>query len=369
VTLLLVALVAASGGTTWPAPDAIGGALDTIGDADLVLWDGTRVLTSTRMPAAPERVKEALRDPATYRRAVPSFRRANVVESRGAERLIAWELEIPLWNLEGKLWLRPRDDGVDLILVEGDLAPGQFHLGVIADAARARLTIDGQANVREANWIARRLVKRSPLAEPAMTGTAAWVLLRALALETARPGDARRHPSAAPSPPVALDGRALARAALSLPPSLIAGAVRSRRDGRLDRVEVALRSKLAPQEAARRLLEAPRWRALPGWRKVTVHPGPAWEVDTSLPFVDLDATWAVRPGPPLRAQAVDDDARGALLGWDLDADAMAFSLYPRLEKTGYVARKFIEAEPLLEHGLALALAYVDAASLAEALAR
>jgi hypothetical protein len=369
VTPLLVALVAAAGAATWPSSDAIGAALDAIGDADLVLWDGTRVLAATRVAAEPERVRAALRDPASYRRAVPSFRRADVVDSRGAERLVAWELEIPLWNLEGKLWLRPRDDGVDLILVEGDLAPGQFHLGVVPDGAGARLMIDGQANVRDANWIARRLVKRSPLAEPAMTGTAAWVLLRALALETARTGDPRRHPSAAPSPPAALDGRALARAALALPVPLIAGAVRSRRDGRLDRVEVAVRSKLAPQEAARRLLEAPRWRALPGWRKVTVHAGPAWEVDTSLPFVDLDATWAVRPGPPLRARAIDGDARGALLGWDVDAAAMVFSLHPRLERSGYVARKFIEAEPLLEHGLALALAYVDAASLAEALAR
>jgi hypothetical protein len=33
-----------------------------------------------------------------------------------------------------------------------------------------------------------------------------------------------------------------------------------------------------------------------------------------------------------------------------------------VEKLGYVPRKFIAAEPLLEHGLALALAYVNAQS-------
>jgi len=36
-----------------------------------------------------------------------------------------------------------------------------------------------------------------------------------------------------------------------------------------------------------------------------------------------------------------------------------FSLSPRLAAAGWVPRRFIEAEPLLEHGLALALAYVD----------
>ena len=40
-----------------------------------------------------------------------------------------------------------------------------------------------------------------------------------------------------------------------------------------------------------------------------------------------------------------------------------FSLHPRVETTGYLPRKLIEAEPLLEHGLALGLAYVDALAL------
>ena len=37
-----------------------------------------------------------------------------------------------------------------------------------------------------------------------------------------------------------------------------------------------------------------------------------------------------------------------------------FSFHPRLETAGYIPRKFIAAEPLLEHGLSLGLGYVDA---------
>ena len=44
-----------------------------------------------------------------------------------------------------------------------------------------------------------------------------------------------------------------------------------------------------------------------------------------------------------------------------------FSLHPRIETTGYLPRKLIEAEPLLEHGLAVGLAYVDAMALLRAL--
>jgi len=43
------------------------------------------------------------------------------------------------------------------------------------------------------------------------------------------------------------------------------------------------------------------------------------------------------------------------------------SLYPRLDKAGYVPRKSIESEPLLEHGLSLGVALVDAITLVRAL--
>ena len=47
--------------------------------------------------------------------------------------------------------------------------------------------------------------------------------------------------------------------------------------------------------------------------------------------------------------------------------AIVLSIYPRLEKVGYVARKSIESEPLLEHGLALGLGLVDTLNLVRAL--
>ena len=102
-------------------------------------------------------------------------------------------------------------------------------------------------------------------------------------------------------------------------------------------------------------------------------------MDSSLPFVDFDADWSVFPGGPLRASADGGDWRGAVLGWDVVAGspggpaptaataAATLSLHPRLERTGYLPRKLIEAEPLLEHGLALGLTYVNAFSLLRAL--
>jgi hypothetical protein len=383
----LLILLVALGGRAWglPPADTLPAALAAVPDADLVFFDEARpgqparVLCATRTSASPARLRAVFLDPGAYQRAVPSFRRAEVLRRQGSALEVEWELEVPLWNLEGKLWLRPVADGVDLQLVEGDLAPGLFQLRTQPSAKGLIVSVAGQANMREANWATRRLVKRSPLAEPAMTATAAWVLLRALVLEAERPGagvDPRRQPAAAPSPPAlaALDGTVLGRLARErLGAGQVAAAVRVRPDGRLDRVEVASAIAFAAAAVRKALVEPTRWQSLPGWHAVKPLAAPpptqTWEVDSRFPFVDFDAVWSIRPGPPLRGQVVSGDARGAVLGWDvLDGAApntavAVFSLHPRLETSGYVPRRFIQAEPLLEHGLSLGVAYVDVVSL------
>jgi hypothetical protein len=158
--------------------------------------------------------------------------------------------------------------------------------------------------------------------------------------------------------------------------------VQSRGDGRLDRITIATRVRLPPERIATGLANAESWRSLPGFASIAIAaPGGAetsarrrWEVDSTLPLVDFDAVWDVTVGPPFRAHSAGD-WKGAALGWDVfpvgrpapapstRASTATFTLHPRLDQAGYGPRKFIEAEPLLEHGLALGLAYVDALSL------
>jgi hypothetical protein len=213
-----------------------------------------------------------------------------------------------------------------------------------------------------------------------MTASTAWVLLRGLVLEAERSGDTpdpRRRPATAPQPPDGLDGQALARLVRQRFPTATVAAVYSRPDGRLSRVEVASPAPFPAETVRRALVEPTRWRALPGWSAVkslpTPPPAQTWEVDSRFPFVDFDAVWSIQPGPPLRGQVISGDARGARVGWDVvdgpfpNTAVTVLSLYPRLETSGYIPRKFIQAEPLLEHGLSLGVAYVDAVSLMRAL--
>jgi hypothetical protein len=296
---------------------------------------------------------------------------------------VAWELEVPLWNLEGKLWLVPTKNGVDLRLLEGDLAPGRFELRALADRNDTTLlVVDAYLNMRDVNWATRRLAARSPVAEPAMAVSTAYVLLRALRLlaESDNKPNPRRHPQARTfGPPSSGDGKALGELALRLckRPAALAS-VRSRPDGRLESVQVAVLAR-SNRRASDLLGQPSTFQALPGWRNVeagatkpaecAAEPSRCWRVRSNLPFVDLDATWKVERA--FGARAIAGDVAGAVMGWDViagaDAAATVLTMHPRLDKSGYIPRKLIEAEPLLEQGMSLGLALADALSLARAL--
>jgi hypothetical protein len=395
----------AGAGTPATAPD-VSDPLRRLGDADLVVVNDpagarpVRVLLATRVSASAEKVRQVIADPGSYRKAIPSFERVEVISRHEREPgvvdlEVAWELEVPLWNLKGKLWLRAQPNGVDLELMEGDFAPGLLHLTVRKEKSGKKcssveqtvqpsvLAIEGFANVRDANWITRRMARRSPHAEPAITVAATYVLLKSLAHLAegslpARPIAAMRAPE-----PSSLNGVAAGQVANdSIKERQVLAAVHSRADGRLERVEVAVHVTAPVDMSTRRALRLETFHAMPGWKKITLASGKheackdsatlCWDVGNNLPVFSLDGIWKIWPRP-WRARMVDGDTQGAVMGLDVlpgkpsDRSIVVLSLHPRLELAGYVARKLIAAEPYLEHGLALALTLVEAVALGPAL--
>jgi hypothetical protein len=395
-----------AGGLGLGSPDDVSATLDRLGDVDLVLMNDpagarpVRVLLATRVSAPVGRLRQVLTDSASYRKAMPAFRRTEIVSrrTRGAgitDLEIAWELEVPAWNLTGKLWLRPRPQGVDLEFSEGDFAPGLFHLKAIPSSSgdhkeekpgageHSILIIDGSANLGDANWAMRKLVSHSPLVEPVMTVAAVYVMLRALT-GLAERGAAARPDGAMTAPDLSsLQGSGTGRAASALTAQpRVFGAVRRRADGRLAQVEVAVPVAAAPEDAAGKSLRPEAFRALPGWKKVMPICGfpdeckdsvaTCWAVETNVPLFSLGGTWKVAQ-QPWRARMVAGETKGAVLGLDFVSGpskgrtTLVVSQHPRLDQAGYFPRKLIAAEPLLEHGLALALTIIEAVSLAPTL--
>ena len=167
-------------------------------DADVVLFPAARrpdarptVTVATRVHAPPSAVEAVLLAPERYHAAIPALIRAEVVGTRagpeprfGPERLLAWELEIPLFNLKGRAWLSRQSDIIELTLVEGGFAPGRVRFQVVAEPGgqATLLTSAVQIDARASNWLLRRVARHDPWAETAMTAAIAWTLSRAVAL-------------------------------------------------------------------------------------------------------------------------------------------------------------------------------------------
>jgi len=369
-------------------------------DADVVLFPAARrpgprpvVTVATRVEGSPTAVGAVLLDPARYRAALPSLIRAEVVATGPTstlggppDRLLAWELEIPLFNLKGKAWLTRNGDAVELTLVEGAFAPGRVRFRVAPDGdGRAILVTEAQVEARSANWIFRRIARHDPWSETAMTAAAAFVLARAVALEAAEPHLPARGPARADGPMAApaattLDGTPLATAAFaSLRKAGTVAIVHRTPRGRLAYVSAEVTVAADPTQVAARVNAPESWAAFPGWKSVTRLPSPPplharIAVEDDVAFVDFDATWDIAYAPSARATVIDGATRGAVLGWQTfpspdgarpGSSLAVLSEHPRMDASGYVARKMIAAEPLMEHALALALTYADAAALAD----
>jgi hypothetical protein len=383
VGLAVVALLARARAARG-APDAdLVAALDDAAGADVVAFElpaparapHVRAATTTRAPLAT--VLAVLGDPSRYAAMIPSLIRSREVGRRGDARVVEWELEVPLFNLSGTMELRSRPGGLELAMVDGDLSPGRvvFETSARPDGGTT-VELDARLDVTRTSFFMRRIMARSEWGEPAALSAAAYVALRSAVTRAEHAGDSSAFRPRAPMVATTAgqpNGQALARAPLAaLAARGAAALVALAPSGRLAGVSVAAPSREAPATLAARLADPRSWHAFPGWRHVQPMPSSGTEparvvVEDSLPFVDFDATWRLEQGPQARWwTAVEGAARGAWFGWEVfppagQAPTLAvFTMAPRLDATGSIPRRFIEAEPLLEHGMSLALAFVDA---------
>ncbi|HSS40589.1 MAG TPA: hypothetical protein VLT58_17620 [Polyangia bacterium] len=366
-------------------------ALPVDGSTDLVVIaqpsapDAPRAWGATRVAASPAAIKDVLLDPAHYGALIPALVKAELQQSNGGAPIVDWELEIPLFNLSGRMALHNRPEGVTIELFDGDFAPGRLSFTVGPDGrGGSTLIIDAVLDVKRSSWLLRRILKRSPVGEPAALAAATDVALRAVALRAEHPRarEAWRPHDPATAPAGWLpDPRPLASALLAtLRARGVVALIARTPDEHLAGVTAAIELNVPAPVIAATLRAPTSWRAFPGWETIHVRPGPngpGADVKDNLPLVDCDASWTAQPGPGPRWMATAGATRGARLGWDVYPTAAgpggaagsiaALTLYPRLEATGSIARRFIAAEPLLEEGLSLALAFVDAAGIKAAL--
>ena len=352
------------------------GATDLVVIAQPSAPDAPRAWSATRVAASPAAIKDVLLDPAHYRALIPALIKSELERSNGSAPIVDWELEVPLFNLSGRMALHNRPDGVTIELFEGDFAPGRLSFTVAPDArGGATLVVDAVLDVKRSSWLLRRIIKRSPVGEPAALTAAAYVALRAVALRAEHPQGSRRlAPARSGGGTRELAARsasarkrspgAAARAWRGRPGRARAG----RASGRRRRGRGAECARAGRRSAPSRI--PGRGCAFPGLAKVrspprSERPGRRRRGRSSARRLrrDLDRRSRAPPragSPPRAPRAAPASGGTSIRGASTIA---ALTLYPRIEATGSIARRFIAAEPLLEEGLSLALAFVDAAGI------
>ena len=359
-------------------PAALAAALPADAATDVVLIDqpsvprAPRARAATAVGAPPATVKAVLLDTAHYRALIPGLVRHETSTAAAGAIALAWELEIPLFNLSGRLVMRERPDGVEMDLIDGDLSPGHITFTILPRPGGSALAVDAQLDVAHSTWLLRYIMAKSPAGQPAALVASMYVALRAVALRAEHVGDARAfRPGAPMAPPPAWlpDARPLGAPALApLRARGAVGLIARAPNQRLAGVAVAMTIPASIATVVTRLHDPQSLRAFPGWHEVRTRPGlhgPGAEVEDNLPLADFDATWTAEAGPLARWTATAGATSGARVGWEVFPGASgndtlaALLLYPRLETTGRLGRKSIASEPLLEGGMSAALAFAD----------
>jgi len=285
--------------------------------------------TGLTTPAKAAALLRVLMDPPSYCRAVPSLvtcREISAVEESDGRwrRLVAWELEIPLSNLAGKLEAVPDADwmGVSLRFVSGDLAPGLLRFRWRAHSGGPTLVWASlTADLRGASWLLARLARRDPWTEPAMRATIVWIAAQALASwAAAPPGSSTAPRPTGPMPPWSRDVREDAPTSDPTLASVALGggswlSVARTPSGRLKVVQVARRWPGEATDPAPPLASEKAFGAWVGWNhlQVDAHARDQAIVDVrdAVPFVDLSARWTISYGPPLVGEATSGATTGA----------------------------------------------------------
>ena len=338
-----------------------------------------QITVMTLVNAPPKICYGVVAAPNDYPKFVRNMSRSEVTRRVGNVALVDWEVEVPLNNLEGTNVYRFGEHAIDIETVSGDLPEGRWRWEILPVAGGRSMVVEyAYADIRQASWFMKQLIKRHQSAEHASILSGSTVFMKALKVRAEKL--AGRGPGKRPNPTrrrvaklhsltqgnAKLDMRALKpllrRGYVSLVESFPNGqlkqatvftyaytsrskvfAVASNPGGYRDFMSSVTRSEVLKKEGN------------------TV----VYELEVEVPLFNLKFTnRSVQVGPySVRSRTIAGDLGDARFGWDMeevlpDRTLVAYYLNTDARRVSWLLRRMIDREPYFEHGFNVATGLV-----------
>ncbi len=140
----------------------------------------TAILGVVNAPKA--KIAAIVQDPAKYPEFIPNFAE-QIVTPKGDHQLhMAWELEVPITNLEGTSLMTIEPDGsVDVVATGGDIKRGRWRWEFSPFGEGRTIPVHyAYSDVRESSWVTKKLVQKEPLFEHGIVMASGTVALAAM---------------------------------------------------------------------------------------------------------------------------------------------------------------------------------------------
>ena len=308
---------------------------------------------------------------------VPNVVRSKTIVQRDHERVVSWELEVPLINVEGKNRYRfSPPQAMDVDAVSGDLKTGAWRWELYPLGDDATLAVEyAYSDIRNLNRIIRWMIRGNMTLEHGLVLSAATVFIKAL--KQRAESIAGRGPAGRPDPKeqrkiVLRSLRADSNGSLlrfdALAPLLDRGTlalVQSFPDGRLHQAVLMTRAYVPrnlvydvaahPENYDEFMSGIPQARALRDDGKDLLY-----EMEVEAPLLNIQFKAHMIRGPDwLWVDTVGGDLRNAHFAWEFlpqgqKRTLMLYYTNSDLRRNSWVVRQLINREPYFEHGVNVA---------------
>ncbi|MEK6609166.1 MAG: SRPBCC family protein [Myxococcota bacterium] len=325
--------------------------------------------------APPKRVWDTLTDTERYPEFVPNVVKNQTSKDTGAQRWVEFELEVPLFNLEGTNHYRFQPPAVmEVETVAGDLKTGRWRWELYPLGENATLAVEyAYSDIRELNWALRKMIRGNKNIEHGSVLSAATVFMKALKQRAeSRVG---RGPAARPDPKKAtkivlqsLRDGADSPDFAALDPLLdrgIVALVQSFPDGRLHQAVLFARTYAAKEKVYAVAGRPERYDDfMPNIEAAELLEESSDDLRYSMKvkglFLSIDFEARMRRGDGwLRSDTTGGDLRNAHFAWEFVPQGSERTLTLHyintdLRRNSWVIRQLIDREPFFEHGVNVA---------------